>query len=61
MYGGPIGFSIPINMAKDIMAQLMAKGRVVRGWLGIAIQDLGRRDRSLQLAWQVRVQPAKFF
>ena len=38
--GQGIGFSIPINMAKDIMAQLMAKGRVVRGWLGIAIQDL---------------------
>jgi serine protease Do len=38
--GQGIGFSIPINMAKEIMAQLMAKGRVVRGWLGIAIQDL---------------------
>ena len=38
--GQGIGFSIPINMAKDIMAQLIAKGRVVRGWLGIAIQDL---------------------
>lgn len=38
--GQGIGFSIPINMAKDIMGQLMAKGRVVRGWLGIAIQDL---------------------
>jgi serine protease Do len=38
--GQGIGFSIPINMAKDIMAQLMARGRVVRGWLGIAIQDL---------------------
>ncbi len=38
--GQGIGFSIPINMAKDIMSQLIAKGRVVRGWLGIAIQDL---------------------
>src|SRR5687767_1526997 len=38
--GQGIGFSIPINMAKDIMTQLIAKGRVVRGWLGIAIQDL---------------------
>src|SRR5215510_13077131 len=38
--GQGIGFSIPINMAKDIMGQLIAKGRVVRGWLGIAIQDL---------------------
>jgi Do/DeqQ family serine protease len=35
-----IGFSIPINMARDIMTQLINKGRVVRGWLGIAIQEL---------------------
>src|SRR5262245_21724311 len=38
--GQGIGFSIPINMAREIMTQLMDKGRVVRGWLGIAIQDL---------------------
>src|SRR5262245_1725038 len=38
--GQGIGFSIPINMARDIMSQLIAKGRVVRGWLGIAIQEL---------------------
>src|SRR5262249_16302554 len=40
--GQGIGFSIPINMAREIMTQLIAKGRVVRGWLGIAIQDLTR-------------------
>jgi Do/DeqQ family serine protease len=38
--GQGIGFSIPINMARDIMTQLISKGRVVRGWLGIAIQEL---------------------
>ncbi|MFQ5521207.1 MAG: DegQ family serine endoprotease [Candidatus Methylomirabilia bacterium] len=38
--GQGIGFSIPINMAGAIMRQLIATGRVVRGWLGIAIQDL---------------------
>src|SRR5262245_37339971 len=38
--GQGIGFSIPINMAREIMTQLMAKGRVVRGWLGIVIQEL---------------------
>jgi serine protease Do len=38
--GQGIGFSIPINEAKVVMAQLIAKGRVVRGWLGIAIQDV---------------------
>ena len=38
--GQGIGFSIPINMAREIMTQLMTKGRVVRGWLGIVIQEL---------------------
>ncbi|MFQ5899428.1 MAG: DegQ family serine endoprotease [Candidatus Methylomirabilia bacterium] len=38
--GQGIGFAIPINMAGKIMRQLIDKGRVVRGWLGIAIQDL---------------------
>ena len=38
--GQGIGFSIPINEAKNVMAQLIAKGRVVRGWLGIVIQDV---------------------
>ena len=38
--GQGIGFSIPINEAKAVMAQLIAKGRVVRGWLGVVIQDV---------------------
>ncbi len=38
--GQGIGFSIPINMAKDVMGQLITRGRVVRGWLGIIIQDV---------------------
>jgi Do/DeqQ family serine protease len=38
--GHGIGFSIPINEAKSVMGQLIARGKVTRGWLGIAIQDL---------------------
>src|SRR5207237_35390 len=38
--GQGIGFAIPINQAKEVMRQLIASGRVVRGWLGIAIQDV---------------------
>ena len=38
--GQGIGFSIPIIMAREVMGQLITKGRVVRGWLGIVIQDL---------------------
>ncbi len=35
-----IGFAIPVNMAKAIMTSLIQDGRVVRGWLGVQIQDL---------------------
>ena len=38
--GQGIGFAIPINMAREVMGQLISRGRVVRGWLGIVIQDL---------------------
>jgi Do/DeqQ family serine protease len=38
--GQGIGFSIPINEARGVMTQLISKGRVVRGWLGIVIQDV---------------------
>jgi len=33
-----IGFSIPSNMARNITDQLINKGKVVRGWLGVGIQ-----------------------
>jgi serine protease Do len=35
-----IGFAVPINMAKEILPQLEEKGRVVRGWLGVAVQPV---------------------
>jgi serine protease Do len=35
-----IGFAIPINEAKSIISQLMKSGRVNRGWMGLAIQDV---------------------
>ncbi|GJL58544.1 MAG: MucD protein [Nitrospirales bacterium] len=35
-----IGFAIPSNMAKSIQASLIEHGNVVRGWLGVSIQDL---------------------
>jgi serine protease Do len=35
-----IGFAIPGNMALHVVQQLIAHGRVERGWLGVMIQDL---------------------
>jgi len=35
-----IGFAIPVNMVKTIMKDLVEKGKVTRGWLGVVIQDI---------------------
>jgi serine protease Do len=35
-----IGFAIPVQMALPIMESLLLHGRVVRGWLGVSIQDI---------------------
>ncbi|HXX56634.1 MAG TPA: Do family serine endopeptidase, partial [Thermodesulfovibrionales bacterium] len=35
-----IGFAVPSNMARLVMDQLMKQGRIVRGWLGVSIQDV---------------------
>jgi serine protease Do len=38
--GQGIGFAIPSNMAQQIMAQLRTKGKVVRGWIGVSVQNV---------------------
>jgi len=38
--GQGIGFAIPVNMAKNIVSQLMQQGKVSRGWLGVSIQPV---------------------
>jgi serine protease Do len=46
-----IGFAIPTNMARPIMISLIKSGRVVRGWLGVMIQDLNEEmARALRIA-----------
>lgn len=35
-----IGFAIPVNMAKSVIAQLKESGTVTRGWLGVLIQQM---------------------
>jgi Do/DeqQ family serine protease len=49
--GTGIGFAIPINMAKQILNDLIKQGKVVRPWLGISVQDL-----SPEMAEQFQVK-----
>ena len=35
-----IGFSIPVNMARDVMESLVRDGKVTRGFIGVRIQDV---------------------
>jgi serine protease DegS len=35
-----IGFAIPVNMVRGVLAEIVAHGRVIRGWIGIVPEDL---------------------
>ena len=35
-----IGFAVPSNVAKTVTAELLAHGKVTRGWLGVQIQEV---------------------
>ncbi len=35
-----IGFAIPSNMARNVMDSLIKHGKVVRGWIGVSIQEV---------------------
>ena len=41
-----IGFAIPVNMARQVMEELIYNGKVTRGWMGISIQDLTATARE---------------
>jgi Do/DeqQ family serine protease len=61
-----IGFAIPVNMARAIMAQLVATGTVRRGLLGVKIEDitpdiaatLDLPSNSGALVWEVNPNSA---
>jgi Do/DeqQ family serine protease len=49
--GQGIGFAIPANMVKRVTGQLMDRGKVTRGWLGVAMEPLTKElAQSLGLA-----------
>ncbi|HRB28826.1 MAG: trypsin-like peptidase domain-containing protein [Nitrosomonas sp.] len=35
-----IGFAIPVHVARQIMEQIIESGSVIRGWLGVSMQDM---------------------
>ena len=41
-----IGFAIPAELVSRIVAELRAKGRIDRGWLGVSVQDVQASPRG---------------
>ncbi len=39
-----IGFAIPVSLARRVMEQIIAHGRVERGWIGVLARDVDRGD-----------------
>jgi serine protease Do len=35
-----IGFAVPSNMVRLVMDQLVQRGKIIRGWIGVTIQEL---------------------
>lgn len=42
--GQGLGFAIPINIAKEVVPQLISKGSVTRGFFGVAVVDLTQEE-----------------
>ncbi len=40
-----VSFSIPSKVAQRVAAELIAKGEVARGWLGVSLEDLADKER----------------
>jgi serine protease DegS len=46
-----IGFAIPVNMVRGVLSDIVAHGRVIRGWIGIVPEDVpDERARAVGLA-----------
>ncbi len=41
-----IGFAIPVNMVRGVLDDIVARGRVVRGWIGIVPQDVDEQQAA---------------
>ena len=48
-----IGFAIPVNLVRGVLGEILSKGRVVRGWIGIVpidVDDMAARRFNLARA-----------
>jgi len=52
--GQGIGFAIPANMVKRVTSQLIDRGKVTRGWIGVAMEPL-----TTELAQALGVRDAR--
>ena len=41
-----IGFAVPVFLAKDVMTQIIENGHVIRGWLGVRVQNISAQLRE---------------
>jgi serine protease DegQ len=37
-----IGYAIPVSIARQVMEQIIEKGSVTRGWIGVGVQDINK-------------------
>ena len=47
-YAQNIGFSIPVNMVKTVVKDLIQTGEVRRGWLGVGIEPVGKQEKVVE-------------
>jgi serine peptidase DegS len=41
-----IGFAIPVNMVRGVLSDIIAHGRVIRGWIGIVPEDVSEEQAT---------------
>ena len=44
--GQGLGFSLPVDLAKKLVPELKANGKVTRSWLGVSVQDITLADKE---------------
>ena len=44
--GQGLGFSLPVDLAKKLIPELKANGKVTRSWLGVSVQDITLADKE---------------